>query len=79
MQPYLCGRRLDVAGIIWKLVVTSFDLFVEVFDSIPIPMCFMLESKPMTTQGRLKPGCAIDEEHGVGDVMFLLQITKKEE
>jgi hypothetical protein len=51
--------------VVSKLIGASFDLFIESFDSIPIPVGFMAESEPVPTKGCLKPWSAINEKHGV--------------
>ena len=40
-------------------------------------MAFISKSESGPTKSRLKMSCAIDEKHGVGDVVFLTKLSKE--
>lgn len=67
-----------MAEVIFKLVCSSFYLFVEPFDSIPIPVCGVLELEAMATECVLKPWCSIDEKYGAKGAVFLAKFAKEE-
>ncbi|GGN26384.1 hypothetical protein GCM10009021_30880 [Halarchaeum nitratireducens] len=60
-QPRFGGYWVGVSGIVCKLVCLSFYFFVEAFDSIPIPVCDVLESEALATECFLKLWRAINE------------------
>ena len=47
------------------------------FDGIPIPVPFVLESEPMATSCFLVPRITVDEKHSVGVVVFLTGVTNE--
>jgi hypothetical protein len=54
-----------------ELVSSAFEFFIQAFDGVPIPVGDVLESESVAATGFLEPLSAIDEKHGVGDVVFL--------
>lgn len=63
--------------VICELVSPSFYIFVETFDGVPIPVGNVLESEPVTATRFLEPLRAVDETHGVRDVVFLAEFTEE--
>lgn len=45
------------------------------FDSIPIPVCLVLESEAVAMAGCLRPRRSIDEKERVINEMFLTEFT----
>lgn len=60
-----------------ELLGSAFQFLEQAFDSIPISMSDMLKSEPELVEGSLEPWCAIDEKHGVGDVVFLTKLCQE--
>lgn len=61
-QPYFDGCWIGVAEVICELACSSFYIFIETFDGVPIPMCFMLESQAVTMASRLQPRNSVNEK-----------------
>lgn len=61
----------------FKLVGSVFYLFEYSFDRIPISVGDVLKSEVAMVERRLEPRCAVDEKHGIGDVVFLAEFMKK--
>lgn len=62
---------------ICELVSTLLFFLKDMFDSIPIPMRFILESEPLSVKRRLQPRCGIDENNRVVDKIFFAQFSEE--
>jgi hypothetical protein len=48
------------------------------FDGVAVSVCFVAEVHPEFEQAGMQPGRAIDEEFGVIDCVFVLQLSQKQ-
>lgn len=78
MQPIFDSSCFGVAKTVRGLVGSSCYFSKVTFDTVPIPMCFRLESQSVPVTGSLQPWHGIDvKERGV-DEMFLTKFSEEQ-
>lgn len=57
---------------------STFYLFKDTFDAVALPVRDVVKAQAKVVQGRFQPRGAIDQKHGVCDVVFLSEIAEKQ-
>jgi len=71
LKPIFDGICFGIAKTVRELVSSSFYFTKDTFDTIPIPICDVLGSGPVTVTGGVESGRAIGGEDRIVDLMFL--------
>jgi hypothetical protein len=63
---------------IGELVSAAFYLFENTFDGVSVSVGDVLKSEAMAVEYGVEPGCAVNEEFGVVNVVFLFEFTEED-
>lgn len=77
-EPRIDGLRIGIRKIIVERFCSSFYLLKNTFDWIPIAERFVVEMYAEFEQSGLESRRAVDEELGVSDVVFLIEVAQKQ-
>ena len=70
LDPVFGGLRIDVSKRIFERRFSPFYLSIDTFDSVLIPVCFVLESEAMSMECDVESLGTVDEEFGGVNVVF---------
>jgi hypothetical protein len=59
------------------MICSTFYFLKDTFDGVAVAVCFVAEVHAKIEQAGMQPGRAIDEEFGVIDGVFVLQLSQK--
>ena len=77
LEPIFSSVWFDVTKTVWERRGSAFYLSEDTFDSIPISMSFGLKLQPCSVKRSLEVIRAINEKHGVFDIVYLAKFSQK--
>ena len=77
IEPLVCSFCTGIAEIVKESGSSAFYLSKDTFDAVSISVVFVAEIEAVTRAGVFQRCRAVDEKHGVVDVVFLAKFSEE--